>query len=399
MARGIHKLSSRTVATLKAPGRHSDGGGLYLVVGKTGQKQWAFLYRWKVSTTPGPGRLREMGLGSALTVSLAEAREAAAAARAKVAAKVDPISIRLVEVATPTFGELADKLIETKTQSGQSDKSIARLKRSLEQYAAPLRSLSADHVDTNQVLKVLEPIWLAKPETAQKVRGHLEAVLDAAKARGFRSGENPARWKGHLDHLLARQGRGSRGHHDAMDYKALPTFFAKISAKGGAGASALRFTILTAARSGETFGATWKEIDWDAKVWTVPADRMKERREHRVPLCEAAVAILKDRRGEKPAEPDKLIFPGVGGAQLSPMTMTKVVRDLGEPNATVHGFRSTFRDWVGDATVFDGALAEAALSHAVGDQTERAYRRGDALDRRREMMLDWARFVSGVGTT
>jgi integrase len=394
--RGIHRLSARAVATLAKPGRHSDGGGLYLVVTKSGAKNWVFLYRWKTSAAPGAGKLREMGLGSLLGVSLAAAREAAAAARVQIAARVDPISAKRVERGVPTFGELADQHVLTKTQSGNTDKSIARLKRSLEHYGAPLRALSVDQLDTNQILRVLEPIWLEKAETAQKVRGHLEAVLDAAKARGYRSGENPARWKGHLDHLLARQGRASRGHHDAMDYKAVPAFYAKVGQKKGAGAQALRFTILTAARSGEVFGAKWSEIDWDAKVWTVPAKRMKERREHRVPLTDEALDILKDRRGEETPDAGALIFAGVAGAQMSSMTMTKVVRDLGEAEATVHGFRSSFRDWVGDATEYDGALAEAALSHAVGDQTERAYRRGDALERRREMMSAWCRHATSL---
>ncbi len=391
--RGIHRLSARGVATLARPGRHSDGGGLYLVVHPSGAKRWAFIYRWKTTAAPGAGKLREMGLGSALGVSLAAAREAAAKARAQVAARIDPISAKRLEQGVPTFGELADQHVQTKTESGNADKSIARLKRSLEGYASRLRPISVDQIDTNLILSVLEPIWLEKPETAKKVRGHLEAVLDAAKARGFRTGDNPAAWKGHLDHLLARHGRATRGHHDAMDYKAVPSFFAKLAAKKGAGAEALRFTILTAARSGETFGATWGEIDWDTKIWTVPALRMKERREHRVPLTDEVIALLKERSGEAKPSAGQLIFSGVGGRELSANTMTKAVRDLGEPDATVHGFRSSFRDWVGDATDFDGALAEAALSHAVGDQTERAYRRGDALERRRAMMTAWANYA------
>lgn len=391
MARSIHKLSARTVATLRTPGRHSDGGGLYLVVEKGGARRWVFLYRWKANALPGPGRLREMGLGSLLNVSLPEAREAAAAARKNLAARVDPISAKRIARGVPTFGELADDHIKTKTETGNADKSIARLKRSLEVYAAKLRPLSVDLINTDAVLEILRPIWTEKPETSQKVRGHVEAVLDAAKARGFRSGDNPARWKGHLDHLLARHGRKTAGHHDAMPFKALPKFFSRLREKGGMGARTLQFTILTAARSGEAFGATWAEIDLDAKVWTVPAGRMKEGREHRVPLTDATVKLLRERAGDATPEPGELVFPGVGGVQQSPMTMTKVLRDMGE-TATVHGFRSSFRDWVGDATTFDRLLAEAALAHAVGDQAERAYRRGDALERRREVMQSWAVF-------
>ncbi len=388
--RGINKLSARAVATIKTPGRHSDGGGLYLVVDKSGARRWVFLYRWKASSAPGPGRLREMGLGSALGVSLAAARVEAAQARALVAARIDPITAKRARREIPTFGELADDHVVTKTESGNSSKSIDRLKRSLERYAAPLRPLSVDLIDTTGVMDVLKPIWNDKPETAQKVRGHIEAVLDAAKAHGFRSGENPARWKGHLDQLLARTSRKIRGHHQALPYKSLPAFFAKLRAKRGVGAGALQFTILTAARSGEVFGASWAEIDLKARVWTVPAARMKERRDHRVPLSREAVLLLE----AQPRGDSKLVFEGASGGQLSSMTMTKVLRDLGHGDVTVHGFRSTFRDWVGDATDFDGAIAEAALSHVVGDQTERAYRRGDALERRRTMMDAWALFAS-----
>jgi integrase len=387
--RGINKLSARMVMTVKDPGRHSDGGGLYLVVDKSGARRWAFIYRWKTSSAPGPGRLREMGLGSALAISLANAREAAAQARALVAVRIDPISAKRVSREIPTFADLADAHVVTKTQSGNSDKSIARLKRSLERYAAPLRPLSVDQIDTNAVLDILKPIWLEKPETAQKVRGHVEAVLDAAKARGFRTGENPARWKGHLDHLLASTSRRTRGHHEALPYTELPGVYAKIRSKKGVGAQALQFTILTAARSGEVFGAQWSEFDLRARLWTVPAERMKERTAHRVPLCNETMAILEGL----PRGGGDIVFAGAGGGRLSAMTMTKVLRDLGHGGVTVHGFRSTFRDWVGDATDFDGNIAEAALSHAVGDQTERAYRRGDALERRRAMMVQWAAFA------
>jgi integrase len=391
MSRALQKLSARRAATLQTPGRHSDGGGLYLVVDKAGARRWVFMFRWKSHSGPGAGRIREMGLGSARALSLAQAREDAAKARALVARRIDPIAARQKAGPAPSFADLADALVELRTQEKVSDTSLARLKRSLEVYAQSLRPKPIDEIDTEDVLAVLQPIWREKPATAEKVQSHICAVLDAAKARGHRGGDNPARWKGHLDQLLPRRNSQERRHHEALPYADLPEFFAKLSAKGGTAARALQFTILTAARSSETFDAAWREFNPNRTVWTVPAARMKEKREHRVPLTPDAKAVLDKAVGAS----DALVFANTYGERLSSMAMTKVLRDLGYPTLTVHGFRSTFRDWVGDATEFPGEIAEAALSHAVGDQTERAYRRGDALERRRTLMQAWADYCLG----
>ncbi len=255
MARGLHKLSARKVATIQTPGRHGDGGGLYLVVDKASARRWVFLFRWKAGGAPGPGKLREMGLGSAQSISLAIARDEAAKARSLVARRIDPIAARRAERPTPTFGEMADALVAVREQEGVAETSLARLKRSLNTYAKPLRAARVDQVSTEAVLAVLQPIWREKAATAEKVQSHIAAVLDSAKARGHRTGDNPARWKGHLDQLLPRRNGQDRRHHEALPYAELPEFFAKLTAKNGMGGLALQFTILTAARSSETFDA------------------------------------------------------------------------------------------------------------------------------------------------
>ena len=273
----------------------------------------------------------------------------------------------------------------------------------LETYAAPLRSKPVNQITTEDVLEVLQPIWTSKAETASRVRGRIEKILDAAKAKGLREGENPARWRGHLDHLLPKRQLLQRGHHAAMPWQEVPEFVAQLRNSPSMAALALEFVILTAARSGEVLrsfrdgevvGASWGEIDRQAKVWTIPAKRMKAGREHRVPLSDRALAILgeaeKARRG-------KFIFPGQRGDQpLSDMALTMLLRRMNVTDATVHGFRSSFRDWAGEATNFPREIAEAALAHTVGDKVERAYRRGDALERRRELMEAWASFCAGA---
>ena len=385
MALALNKLTARGVASITKPGRHGDGGGLYLVVDKSGAKRWVFLFRRD-------GTLREMGLGGLKSVTLARARELAGEARANLQAGVDPIAAKNnAPVVVPTFGEEADDFIEAMKPQFRNEKHIAQWEMTLRDYAAPLRAKRVDQITTADVLEVLKPIWLSKPETASRLRGRIERVLDAAKARGHRSGENPALWRGHLDKLLPKRRKLSRGHHAAMPYEDVPAFVAELRQREAMAARALEFTILTAARSGETFGATWKEIDLEAALWVVPAKRMKAGREHRVPLTPRAVEMLTEL-AELGAEPDAYVFPGQKeGRPLSIMSMDMILRRM-KVDFTVHGFRSSFRDWAGEETSFPREVAEAALAHVVGDETERAYRRGDALEKRRRLMSAWASY-------
>lgn len=385
MARTLNLLSARTVATAK-PGRHADGGGLYLVVDDAGRRKWVLRFTRH-------GRAREMGLGSGRDVPLAEARKAAHVAREHVRAGLDPIAERERERAgtlrIPTFGEAADELIADIRTGFRNEKHRAQWVMTLRDYAAPLRTKRVDEIGTADVLAVLKPVWQKRPETASRLRGRIERVLDAARARNLRSGDNPARWRGHLDKLLPKPGRLTRGHHAAMPFEELPGFMGRLRAIEGPSARALEFAILTAARSGEVLAMTWAEVDMAARVWTVPAARMKAGREHRVPLSPAAMAILEAMRA---VATGAHVFPGFrNGKPLSTMAMAMVLRRLAT-GVTVHGFRSTFRDWAGESTPFPREVAEAALAHVVGDATERAYRRGDALEKRRKLMDSWAGF-------
>ncbi len=395
MARTLNRLKSKQVESL-GPGRHADGGGLYLDRDEHGRSRWVFM--WKRN-----GKRREMGLGGASgadAVSLAKARDAAEAARKVAKAGGDPIEARDAALAepipVPTFGEVADEFVSSLSPQWRNEKHRAQWAMTLKEYAKPLRSKPVDQIDTPAVLEVLQTVWLEKPETASRLRGRIERVLDAAKAKGFRSGENPARWRGHLDHLLPKRQKLTRGHHAAMPYVEVSGLIAALRAREAVAAYALEFLILTAARSGEVLGATWGEIDLDASIWTVPAVRMKSGREHRVPLSKQAVKLLE---AVKPLASDPAknaifaelpVFPGQRrGAALSGMSLAMLLRRM-KVNTTVHGFRSSFRDWAGEASTFPRELAEAALAHTVGDATERAYRRGDALEKRRKLMEAWA---------
>jgi integrase len=408
MARAVNKLSARGVDALSRPGRHADGGGLYLVVDKSGAKRWVFLFRWQ-------GKLKEMGLGSTLAVSLANAREAAAEARKLVAAGRNPIEERRAAVAhVPTFAEMAEAVIESISHGLRNAKHIAqwRMTLSVERdsegqlvdsgYCLKLRKKPVSEVTTADVLAVLQPIWTTKAETASRIRGRIERVLDAAKAKGLRSGENPARWRGHLDTLLARRHKLQHGHHDALPYPEVPAFIAELRKREAVAALMLEFTILCASRTGEVVGAKWSEIDRKAKVWTVPASRMKASKEHRVPLGPRALEILSILA--KLRTTGDYLFPSAKkGRPLSNMAMLALLqRRMDRPDITVHGFRSSFRDWAGECTSFPREVAEAALAHTVGDEVERAYRRGDALEKRRKLMLAWEGFmgsaVKGAGS-
>jgi integrase len=385
--RQINRLSARTVESLRKLGRHADGGGLYLVVHKSGAKRWTFLFRWH-------GKPTEMGLGALSAVSLVRARALARDCRALLAEGKSPLAERrLAEPAAMTFEAFADEFLAIKERGWRNAKHRAQWAMTLREYAAPLRKLPIAQIGTADVLGVLKGIWVEKPETASRLRGRIEAVLNAAKAAGHRSGENPAAWRGHLDHLLPKRRKLTRGHHAAMAYAKVPAFLEALRARPAVASLALEFAVLTAARTGEVLGARWDEIDAEAKIWTVPKARMKAEREHRVPLSDRALAVVEQAR----ALGGEHVFPGRRRREpLSNMSLAMLLRRMNIESATVHGFRSAFRDWAGDETTFAREIVEAALAHAVGDQSERAYRRGDALEKRRAVMESWARFCCSL---
>lgn len=394
MANAINRLTARKVQSLADPGRHADGGGLYLNVSASGAKSWILLYRMA-------GKRHEMGLGPVGAVPLVAARELAAEARAKIAAGINPLHERKtavqVEAAPPpppiSFADVATAYMDDHERYWRNPAHRRQWRQTLEVGAASIWSKPVAEIDTADVLAVLRPIWHEKAETARRIRGRIERILDAARAGGHRSADNPARLRGHLDVLLPRVGKLQRGHHAAMPYTALPSFYGYLRFREEATALALRLIILTAARSGEVRGMVWEELDLVGAVWTIPADRMKAKRIHRVPLPAEAIAILE---GVRPARAAKgLVFPSRVGTVLSDMVFAMVLRRAGQGAFTTHGFRSSFRDWVDEQTDFSGDLAEAALAHLVGDETERAYRRGDALEKRRHLMDAWANFVCG----
>jgi integrase len=381
----LGKLTARKVETAK-PGKYGDGDGLQLAVASTGAKKWVLRFLWR-------GKAREMGLGSYPEVGLAEARERALAGRRLARSGVDPIAERRQDRRVPTFGELADEVVAEQGKGFRNDKHKAQWAMTLREYAAPLRAKPVNEITTEDVLAVLKPLWTEKPETASRLRGRIERVLNAAKAKSLRSGENPAAWRGHLENLLPKPSKLSRGHHAAMPYADVPAFIDELRKREAVAALALGFVILTAARSGEVLGAQWTEVDLAAKVWTLPAKRMKAGREHRVPLSQPALAII-----EKLAEAriSEFIFPGQrAGRPLSVMALEMVLRRMLRREAegvTVHGFRSAFRDWSGNETHYPREVAEHALAHVIGDKAEQAYRRSDALEKRRALMEAWAAY-------
>jgi integrase len=383
----LNKLTANQVAHAQ-PGRYGDGGGLALHVTKSPDgslnRKWVFRFHWH-------GKPTECGMGGRGT-TLAEARAKAAEARRMVRAGINPVEAKRADKAvkaTPAFGKCALELIAAKQSEWRNEVHREQWRTTLETFCAPIWDMPVDAIDTAAVLGVLQPVWQATPETASRLRGRIEAVIDAARARGHIPADraNPARWKGHLDHLLAKRTQLSRGHHAAMPYKDVPAFIATLRNAATLQATALEFLILTATRCGEVLGARWDEIDLEAEIWTIPAKRMKAGREHRVPLSGRAVEIL-----EKLAETrwSDLVFPGRHG----PLTRSPVA-ELVPAGATIHGFRSSFRDWCGEETNFPRDLAEAALAHVSGDATERAYRRGDALEKRRVLMDAWATHCAG----
>lgn len=398
MSRGLHLLKVKQVEAA-GPGRLSDGGGLYLDRDRQGRSRWVFMY-----TQAGKGR-REMGLGKAGPggVSLPDARAAAEDARKLLAKGLDPIeerrnaeaALEAGQTPRPTFGEVADQLIAAH-ETSWAPKHTAQWRRHMEVYAASLRSRPVEELTTEDVLAVLMPLWAKLPITAALLRGRIERVLDAAKARGLRSGQNVAAWRGHMAHLLpSTRSLHQAVHYRAMDYEKVPAFLIDLQQRSGVTPRLLEFQLLTAVRPGEARGARWSEIDLGANVWTIPGARMKKRRVHRVPLSDAALDVL-EKMKPLAEGPDSLVFPGAKpGRTLTSSAVEALLNRRMKVSVDAHGFRSAFRDWTGDATSFPREVAEEALAHLVGDETERAYRRSDGLERRRGLMVAWAAFVTG----
>lgn len=405
MPRKLHNALTPLAVRNAKPGRHADGGGLYLLVKPTGARSW--LYRATVA-----GKVRDIGLGSAGAggISLADARELARDKAREASAGAIPVSSRrkrAVEakaaqqaerVAGATFRKVAGAYVDLHGDSWRNDKHRAQWTATLETYAYPqFGDMPIADIGTADVMAALEPIWKAKPETASRVRGRVERIIDAAKVQGLRTGENPARWRGHLEQLLPKRAKHTRGHHKALPYADMAKFMARLLALDSVSARALEFAILTAARSGEVIGATWAEVDLAAAIWTVPASRMKAGTEHRVPLSPRAVAILGEVKALNTRErADAPLFPNGRGNQLSNMAMLMVLRRL-DLTETAHGFRSTFRDWAAEQTAYPHEVCEMALAHTIGNKAEAAYRRGDLFDKRRRLMFDWATYCASGG--
>jgi integrase len=395
MARTVGKLSTVAIKNAARRGYYSDGGGLYLQVGASGAKSWVFRYK-------AGGKLYEMGLGPLHTVGLAEARTKARRCREQRLDGLDPLAARqaarmqakLDAARAMTFQACADAYIAAHKAGWRSPKSLTAWESTLGAYVHPVfGALPVQVIDTALVTKAIEPIWAEKPETAGRVRGRIEAILDWAMARGHRQGENPARWRGHLDKLLPQKTKVRRvEHHPALPYPEIGAFIADLCQQEGVAACALEFAILTAARTGEVIGARWDEFNLAERLWTVPAERMKAGREHRVPLSDAALAIVETMAATRQGN---FVFPGgKAGRPLSNMSMLMLLRRMGRDDLTIHGFRSSFRDWAAERTGFPAEVAEMALAHTVADAVERAYRRGDLFQKRRQMMDAWAKFCA-----
>jgi integrase len=392
--RTINRLTARGVESLTESGRHADGGNLYFTVRPGGSRQWMFFFRWR-------GRLREMSLGGYPALSLAKARQLASEARGHMTNGIDPLEARrraeearkLAEVTAagiPTFGAYALALVDRIEEGFSNPKHRQQWRNTLTTYCEPIWNTPIDKVDTAGVLSCLTPIWQTKPETAQRLRGRIERVLNAAKAERMRSGENPAAWRGHLDATLPRPGKLTRGHHAALPYSDMPAFMMDLRSRKATAALALEFLILTVTRTGETLGARFPEFDVAAGLWTIPAERMKARREHRVPLSARAVEIVESLAAAKSGP---YVFPGQRrGKPLSSTSMLMLLRRMKRIDVTAHGFRSAFSDWASEVSAFSAELRETALAHTIDNKSEAAYRRGDALERRRTMMEAWAKW-------
>lgn len=402
MPRKAKELGSKAVDALKMPGVYAVGGvdGLYLAVtpARTGKaavsRSWLLRYSIAVD---GKVKRREMGLGSFDDVGLADAREKAREARKLLNAGRDPLDERAGATSgSKTFWQVTEDMLATAEAEWKNAKHRQQWRNTLMTYAKPLHNRPIDAITTDDVAAILRPIWSEKPETAARLRGRMERVFSVAKARKLRSGENPAAWRDNLQPMFGKRKRLTRGHHGALGYADIRGFVGALRSSQGVAALALEFTILTAARTGEVIGARWPEIDLGAKVWTVPASRMKAGKEHRVPLSERAVAILETVAKLKRAD-DGFVFPGQSASgALSNMAMAAVLKRMKREDITVHGFRSTFRDWAGEVSSFPNEVCEMALAHTIKDKAEKAYRRGDLFDKRRPMMQAWADYCEPV---
>lgn len=396
--RKSNRLTAIHVSKLTKPGRYADGHGLWLQISKWGTKSWVLRFTRD-------GRARTMGLGPLHTVNLAQARERAKQARQGLTDPinpVDPIDVRKAKrraakaeaAKLVTFKEAAELYIKAHAAGWRNSKHSDQWRATLKTYAYPIvGDLSVADIDIGHVTKILEPIWTVKTETASRVRGRIESILDWATVRGHRQGDNPARWRGHLEKVLPAKAKVSKVRHmPAMPYADVPAFMAELRARADISSHALEFTILTACRTAEAVGAAWDEIDFTAKVWTIPGSRTKSGREHRVPLTERALQVLKSVPKETK---NRFVFAGTKpGKPLSNMAMLELIRGMRGGGLTVHGFRSSFRDWAAEQTNYPREIAEAALAHVLSDRTEAAYQRGDLLEKRRRLMQAWAGYCT-----
>lgn len=401
MAKTINRLTALGIKSLTTPGLYPDGGNLYLQVSGARTKSWTFRFK-----SPITGKTRDMGIGALQDRNLAEARDMARDCRNMLAAGVDPIEARhkvrvearLAAARTKTFDDCAAAYIDAHAAGWRNAKHQWQWRQTIAAHASPkIGAMSVADIETADVLRVLEPIWRKMPETAGRIRQRLERILNWATSQGYRQGDNPARWRGHLDNLLPKRSKVKpKQNYPALAYADVGAFMAELRGRSAIAARALEFTILTAARSGETLGARWAEIDFDAKLWIVPAERMKGGKDHRVPLSDAALDVLRPLQAARAS--DFVFFGQQADKPLSEMAMLMLLRRMGRADVVVHGFRSTFRDWTAERTSFPNHVAEMALAHTIGSDVEAAYRRGDLLDHRRRLMDAWAGFCGQAAT-
>lgn len=395
MARPHNKLTPKTISSLKTPGYYSDGNGLYLQISKSLTKSWLFIYKLD-------GKKTEIGLGSIDTTTLADAREQAQNYRKLLASGINPLIEKrkkeqerlLANTLALTFQQCATSYIEMHQHGWKNTKHASQWKNTLAQYCYPIiGQLSVADIDTVHVTQCLKPIWITKNETASRLRGRIEQVLSWATVQGYRSGDNPARWRGHLDKTLPKPSRVQKTkHHPALPFVEMALFMQQLKQQEGIAAKCLEFTILCAARTNEAIGATWDEINLDAKIWTIPAERMKAEKEHRVPLSDRSIDILKEMQS---FTTNSFVFPS-GSKGLSNMAMLKLLKRMDKPTITVHGFRSSFRDWAAERTEYSNEVIEMCLAHTIKNQAEAAYRRGDLLEKRLLLMNDWAKYCENT---
>lgn len=387
MARETNILNTTKINSLQEPGKHHDGAGLYLEIANSGAKRWTYIFRFA-------GKRRQKGFGSFPDVSLKVARDKRREAEAMTRQGINPIEANR-PVAKPdraaTFGAVALDYIASQEPGWKNAKHRQQWPSTLRTHAKAIWDTPVNTIGVTDVQNILKPIWHKKPETAKRVRGRIEKVLGAATVLGLRSGHNPAAWHGNLEHLLGKQRKGPKRHQPAMPYAAAPSFLADLKDQDGLAARALELLIHTATRTSEVLNARWSEFDLEKRIWIIPAERMKAGKEHRVPLTPQAMELLKSLAGHR-----TFLFPGQSNSKpLSNMAMLMLLRRMEVDDITVHGFRSTFRDWVGECTNEPREIAEMALAHEVGSEVERAYRRGDALDKRRKLMERWSNYLTG----